>query len=276
MQRATSASASRAGATRRPTRTGWSACSSPECDFRLWADGANRPGGRDPDVRGRAGGNETLARVVPGRWGRAGRNEIGGRVLMATGDEERGGAARVLRFGDLAVSRWANGLGETREVASDRTADGGLVWRLSIATIAAASDFSALPDVDRRLMNLGDGPLALVIEGEPVTVPRHEVVSFRGEDAVRAQHANGYDLNVMTGRGRARSSLETVRIQGSAVLAGAGPALFAVVALDGAAVVTVGDGVGTLAPLDCLLATPGRDIAVDGHATVALVRIALT
>ncbi|MBO1756585.1 HutD family protein [Allobranchiibius sp. CTAmp26] len=195
---------------------------------------------------------------------------------MATGDEERGGAARVLRFGDLAVSRWANGLGETREVASDRTADGGLVWRLSIATIAAASDFSALPDVDRRLMNLGDGPLALVIEGEPVTVPRHEVVSFRGEDAVRAQHANGYDLNVMTGRGRARSSLETVRIQGSAVLAGAGPALFAVVALDGAAVVTVGDGVGTLAPLDCLLATPGRDIAVDGHATVALVRIALT
>ncbi|NYJ76207.1 HutD family protein [Allobranchiibius huperziae] len=187
-----------------------------------------------------------------------------------------GGAARILRFEDLQVSPWANGLGETRELAAYRTTDGALVWRLSIATIAAASDFSALSGVDRRLMNLGDGPLSLVVGDDPVTVPRHEVVSFRGEDAVRALHANGYDLNVMTGRGRATSSLGTVRIQGSAVLAGTAPALLAVVALDGSPVVTVGDGVAALLPLDCLLATPGRDIAVDGDSTVAVVRIAPT
>ena len=174
------------------------------------------------------------------------------------------------------MSRWANGLGETRELGSGQTTDGRLVWRLSIATIAAASDFSELLDVDRRLMNLGAGSLSLVVEGEPVTIPRHEVVSFRGEDAVRAQHANGYDLNVMTGRGRASSTLEALRLRGPQVFAAAPSTVFAVVALDGESGVRTGGHASRLVPLDSLIATPGAEVAVDGDATVALVRIVLT
>lgn len=188
-------------------------------------------------------------------------------------DSSGDAAARVLRFDDLPVSRWANGLGETRELASDRTADGSLVWRLSIATIAAACDFSALPEVDRHLMNLGEGPLSLVVAGESVSVGQRDVVSFRGEAAVRALHANGYDLNVMTGRGRATSSLEASGIHGSGRFAGAPSTLLAIVALDGELATRTGEDTLRLGPLDCLLATPGRDVAVDGDATVALARI---
>nr|WP_279538920.1 HutD family protein [Allobranchiibius sp. GilTou38] len=176
----------------------------------------------------------------------------------------------------MQVSRWANGLGETRELAAYRTTDGALVWRLSIATIAAASDFSALSGVDRRLMNLGDGPLSLVVGDDPVTVPRREVVSFRGEDAVRALHANGYDLNVMTGRGRATSSLETVSVDGSVTFAAGASTMLTIVVLDGKTAVRTGDHAFHLPPLDSLVAALGDDVTVDGDATVAVVRIAMT
>ena len=182
-------------------------------------------------------------------------------------------ATRVVRFADLPVSQWANGLGETRELGSDRMADGRLVWRLSIATIAAASDFSELPEVDRRLMNLGAGPLSLMMDGEPVTVGRHGVVSFRGEDSVRAQHANGYDLNVMTRRGRATSSLEAAGVDGSRTFGGGPATLLAIVFLEGELVVRTGEPARRLGPLDCLIGGPREDITVDGDAVVALVRI---
>ncbi len=49
-------------------------------------------------------------------------------------------AGPVIRYQDVPDSPWRNGRGRTREI---RRGDG---WRLSIATIAAAGEFSRFPE----------------------------------------------------------------------------------------------------------------------------------
>lgn len=57
---------------------------------------------------------------------------------------------RIIRSADLPATPWRNGGGLTREVAS-ASDDRGLLWRLSLAEVAAEGPFSAFEGLQRIL-----------------------------------------------------------------------------------------------------------------------------
>jgi hypothetical protein len=112
----------------------------------------------------------------------------------------------VLRYADLTVSPWANGGGLTRQLASwpqgSAVADFG--WRISVAEVAAAGDFSAFAGVDRVIV-LCDGPaMTLRVDGVEHRLARHGPFAFAGDAATTCTLPGGptRDLNVMTRRGQ--------------------------------------------------------------------------
>jgi environmental stress-induced protein Ves len=119
----------------------------------------------------------------------------------------------ILRARDRREMPWKNGGGLTSEVivspagANFDTFD----WRISIAAIQTNGPFSELPGIDRRLVLL-EGLLALRIQQEaPVELsPNGPPIVFAGELPAYAELVAGpvTDLNVMTRRGRFRSSIE--------------------------------------------------------------------
>jgi uncharacterized protein len=141
----------------------------------------------------------------------------------------------LLRATARVAVPWKNGGGVTREVAAHPKGSGfdTLDWRVSIAQVRSAGPFSSLPGVDRRLAVL-EGTLSLVIDQAPEVrlSPGVAPLHFEGEAAVHAHPVGGAvtDLNVMTRRGRFRSTLTLHRAQTVTRLVG-GPARVLVVAL---------------------------------------------
>ena len=64
---------------------------------------------------------------------------------------------RQLRFADYPVTKWKNGHGETREIASSAVSIGSASvssppdWRISMATVTEDAPFSRFPGVVRTL-----------------------------------------------------------------------------------------------------------------------------
>ena len=110
---------------------------------------------------------------------------------------------RVIRIGDCPVRRWRNNGGDTRELAS-HSDDGNVIWRISVATIDADGSFSRFDGMDRSLVRLDGGVLALTIDGQSIGAS-NEIVAFRGEASVTAsiETVPVRVLNVMTHRNAA-------------------------------------------------------------------------
>ena len=142
---------------------------------------------------------------------------------------------RVLRYATAPEQPWRNGRGVTREL---HAGDG---WRLSVATIAAAGDFSFFPGWDRTFVVAG-GRLELTVVDTRYVIGPGRIVRFGGEARVDAVPTDGAAIavNVMTDRDRCRAEVQVQRIDGPS------PAATALVLLAGAATV---DGVA-LEPLD--------------------------
>lgn len=150
-----------------------------------------------------------------------------------------------MRYAELPETRWRNGAGTTRQIATvpANASTDSFTWRLSIASILVAGPFSSYPGVDRVLLNCGPGPLALEVNGAQTLLLRHEHLSFDGEDAVSAsppQEASlpqgpTLDLNLMTRRLSCRGSLELLHLDGP--ISDDAPGLQAFVVLQGRAVV---------------------------------------
>lgn len=106
---------------------------------------------------------------------------------------------RHLTPADYRVQRWANGRGETVEIAR---ADGpdGLLWRLSIAQVVEDGPFSRFPGIARSLTVI-DGP-GFAIRGPGIDLRADPLVpvSFPGDAEVGAAGVAGIsrDFNVMT------------------------------------------------------------------------------
>lgn len=179
----------------------------------------------------------------------------------------------MVRFDSVPPSRWANGRGETRELWREPFDETRFAWRLSVATIAGASEFSLLPGVDRRLMNLGTETLVLEREGARTRVEQHEVLEFAGEERVSALSGDGVDLNIMTARGIARSTLATVEVAGIRTFPAASGTSIALIALDGSLQVALGARSASLGYLDCVVGSPGHAVVVDGAGLAALVHV---
>jgi len=131
---------------------------------------------------------------------------------------------RHLTPADYRHQPWANGRGVTVELAR---ADGpdGLIWRLSMATVAEDGPFSLFPGIERNLTVIS-GP-GFRLEGSGLALKARPLVpvAFPGDVEIAAAGvaAPSQDFNVMTARSLPRPDVAAVvgeaRIEGGGLLA---------------------------------------------------------
>ena len=116
----------------------------------------------------------------------------------------------IIRFAELKAHPWRNGGGATRELASHPAAaspqdpgTAGWDWRVSIADISKAGDFSAVPGMDRVLTVVEGELLLLSVDGAEHPLEKYRPFRFSGDAAASAALPTGdlRDLNVITRRG---------------------------------------------------------------------------
>ncbi|MET3952191.1 HutD family protein [Arthrobacter sp. UYEF36] len=116
----------------------------------------------------------------------------------------------IIRYAELKAHPWRNGGGVTRELASHPTAAatqdstaGGWDWRVSIAEVSKAGDFSAFPGMDRVLTVLEGELLLLSVDGAEHPLEKYRPFRFSGDAAAAGALPTGdiRDLNVITRRG---------------------------------------------------------------------------
>jgi len=114
---------------------------------------------------------------------------------------------------------WANGLGTSYEVASDRNADGEWTWRVAIAPVVVDGEFSSLPGVDRELVVIEGNGMVLNVDSESVKCEPGQVVRFSGDSVTIARLVDGpvVDLGLMTVRGSVTGSMVVVGDVGDVV-----------------------------------------------------------
>ena len=167
-------------------------------------------------------------------------------------------AGSLIRYAAAAEVPWRNGGGRTRELH----AGGG--WRLSVATISAAGEFSAFPGLDRALV-VGRGCLRLAIPGRsPQRLAAGDLAEFPGEVPVVGEPVGGPVLavNVMAERTGRSALVQVLRMTGPA------PTADALVLLSGEATV----GGEALEVFDAVL-SPDAGAVRGAGALVALISI---
>lgn len=112
--------------------------------------------------------------------------------------------AHIIRFADLAPARWRNGGGSTVEIA--RAARPGAEdwdWRLSIAEVDRAGEFSTFEGMDRVLTVIDGELLVLTVDGREHGLERYRPLRFDGGAPASAVLPTGpiRDLNLITRRG---------------------------------------------------------------------------
>ena len=125
---------------------------------------------------------------------------------------------RVQRFSEHRAMPWANGLGTSYEVASDRNADGEWTWRVAIAPVVEDGPFSVMSGVDRELVVIEGNGMVLEVDGESVECLSGRVVRFSGDSTTFARLVDGpvVDLGLMTVRGLITGSMVVIADAGDA------------------------------------------------------------
>jgi len=115
-------------------------------------------------------------------------------------------------YADLAVSRWRNGGGETREIISFPPGDDRFGWRARIATLAQDGPFSAFPGIDRVITLLHGDPVLLTAPGVKHLLAPQKPWAFAGELVLTAQLQGGVseDFNIMTRRNEWQATVAVV------------------------------------------------------------------
>ena len=180
---------------------------------------------------------------------------------------------RVSHLGDAKLVPWANGKGQTRELAR-REVNGALLYRISVADVVEAGAFSRLPGLDRHLVLLNGAGFELEINGAVRPVQPFVPVAFSGDDVAAAVHvsAASQDFNVMSARGKTRAEVAVKEAGFDEVLPETG---FYYVAAGGFVFEPLGAtllGAGTLIEAS---GERGRTIAVSGKGSLICVRISV-
>ncbi|WP_426764446.1 HutD/Ves family protein [Pseudarthrobacter sp. 1G09] len=182
---------------------------------------------------------------------------------------------QIIRFAELKAQPWRNGGGTTREILSGPAdqAD-GWGWRVSLADVTKAGDFSAFPGCERVLTVVEGELLLLSVDGSERPVEKYRPFRFDGGASTTAALPTGdiRNLNVITRsdafKGYA-SVIEISKKRAHPVFAGQ-----VAVLLQGQA--AVGDGAGGSADLGRYDAVVGSDDAtpeVTGRGFLAVVSI---
>ena len=126
---------------------------------------------------------------------------------------------RVQRFDEHRAMPWANGLGTSYEVASDRNADGEWTWRVAIAPVVVDGQFSSLPGVNRELLVIEGNGMVLEVGGESVECWPGRVVRFSGDSTTFARLVDGpvVDLGLMTVRDSVIGSMVVIADAGDVI-----------------------------------------------------------
>jgi environmental stress-induced protein Ves len=107
---------------------------------------------------------------------------------------------QIIRFAGLKAEPWRNGGGVTREIARQGSAGGGWDWRVSIADVTKAGDFSEFPGMERVLTVIEGDLLLLTVNGTEQPVEKYRPFRFDGGAATVGALPTGdiRDLNVIT------------------------------------------------------------------------------
>lgn len=124
---------------------------------------------------------------------------------------------RHLTSADYVAMPWANGRGTTIEMLRENGRDGGLMLRLSMASVVADGPFSMFPGIERNLTVITGPGFDLVGESRTFAAPLTPI-AFPGDVALRATGVTApcTDFNVMTARAPQKP---VVRIESDAEVA---------------------------------------------------------
>lgn len=112
----------------------------------------------------------------------------------------------IIRYAELKAQPWHNGGGVTRELrrhpAGSRTGD-SWDWRVSIADVSKAGDFSAFPGMDRVLTVIDGELLLLSVDGAEHPLEKYRPFRFPGDAEAAGALPTGdiRALNVVTRTG---------------------------------------------------------------------------
>jgi environmental stress-induced protein Ves len=188
---------------------------------------------------------------------------------MSAGRNGEDGAMLIRRRADHVRMPWANGRGETLELAIHPAGAslGTFDWRISVATVSEPGPFSSLPGVDRVLLMLDDVDAVLQVDDERHTMRRFDQVAFSGDAdvALIAVSAPAHDLNVMTRRGRWTARMRLVDLAAGVTGADAHALEAWLLVASGTAQVHDGTEIADLAELDLVRLTRPMVITGSGH-----------
>ena len=136
--------------------------------------------------------------------------------------------AQHLNRSDYTEMPWANGFGTTVEILRKTAADGGVLWRFSMATVAENGPFSQFPDIERNLTVI-EGPGFDLVGAASFRADPLQPVAFPGDIALAAHNVTGraVDFNVMTRRMLPRPKVEVMQNTAITALPGASVCIFA-------------------------------------------------
>ncbi|MGO4473408.1 HutD family protein [Arthrobacter sp. M-10] len=124
----------------------------------------------------------------------------------------------IIRFAELKPEPWRNGGGVTRELASHPKAasaqDGAWDWRVSIAEVGSAGDFSTFPGMERVITVIDGELLLLTVDGEEHPLEKYRPFRFSGEAASASALPTGdiRDLNVIARAGEFKGYTSIVEL----------------------------------------------------------------
>ncbi|GAA4360087.1 HutD/Ves family protein [Paeniglutamicibacter cryotolerans] len=129
----------------------------------------------------------------------------------------------VIAYSDLPAAKWRNGGGTTRQILSGKLSMAGAPetvtgddwdWRLSIADVDTAGDFSAFTGMTRILTVIEGELLAMKIDGQEKQLERFRPLRFDGGSATSATLPTGpiRDLNLIARTGTVTGHVAIVEL----------------------------------------------------------------
>ena len=123
----------------------------------------------------------------------------------------------IIRFSSIRPEPWRNGGGVTREIARhprQASPDGSWDWRVSIAEVGKAGDFSAFPGMERVISVIDGELLVLTVDGEEHAMERYRPFRFSGDAATSSALPTGdiRDLNVIARRSAFKGYLSILEL----------------------------------------------------------------
>ncbi|UEL28251.1 HutD family protein [Pseudarthrobacter sp. L1SW] len=124
----------------------------------------------------------------------------------------------IIRFADRKPQPWRNGGGVTTQIAGHPDAaslqDGGWDWRVSIAEVTKAGDFSPFPGMERVLTVVEGELLLLTVDGSEHPLEKYRAFRFPGGAATSCALPTGdvTNLNVITRAGSFKGFTSIIEI----------------------------------------------------------------